>query len=353
MHLALIVSTYNNADSINRCLKSVIAFKKKLTKFDLKLILVDDGSTDNTPEILTKFCYQLPKAELKKYEKNQGVSRSRNYGISKSLDSDYILFLDGDDEIDLELSEYLNKNTLMNDLYAFDFSIIEKGRQIKYSHLNTRKIFNDKSLSEYFFDYLTVPNKNSMFVTCWAKLFKTKLLRDFKKLRFKKDMKVYEDAQFLFSFIRKSRKIEYINILSYKYNYNESDKSLSNQASFGSNWNVIQLFSFVSALRQLRLYLIEKKQNINLVNLKVLHCIGVYTCISSVRAWVRVKSFSDFYKMFFELKKIYKKPIIEKGLKTYNVDIAKGNKLISFFLKHKYFFIASILNFIQSYKRYK
>ena len=57
--------------------------------------------------------------------------------------------------------------------------------------------------------------------------------------------------------------------------------------------------------------------------------------------------------MFLELKKIYKKPIIEKGLTTYNVDIANGNKLISFFLKHKYFFIASILNFIQSYKRYK
>ena len=81
MHLALIVSTYNNADSINKCLKSVISFKKKLTKFDLKLIFVDDGSTDNTSEILTKFCYKLPKAELKKYDKNQGVSRSRIYGI--------------------------------------------------------------------------------------------------------------------------------------------------------------------------------------------------------------------------------------------------------------------------------
>ena len=109
MHLALIVSTYNNADSISKCLKSVISFKKKLTKFDIKIILVDDGSTDETPSILTKFCYKLPSAELKKFEKNQGVSRSRNYGISKSLNSDYILFLDGDDEIDINFSEYLNK----------------------------------------------------------------------------------------------------------------------------------------------------------------------------------------------------------------------------------------------------
>ena len=165
MHLALIVSSYNNADSINKCLKSVISFKKK----------------------------------LKKFEKNQGVSRSRNYGISKSLDSDYILFLDGDDEIDINFSEYLNKNRLINDLYAFDFSIIEKGKETKCSHLNTRKIFDDKSLSKYFFNYLTTPNKNSMFVTCWAKLFKTKILNDFKKLRFKEDMKIYEDAQFLFT----------------------------------------------------------------------------------------------------------------------------------------------------------
>ena len=351
MHLALIVSFYNNADSINKCLKSVISFKKKLTKFDIKIILVDDGSTDETPSILTKFCSKLPSIELKKFEKNQGVSRSRNYGISKSLDSDYILFLDGDDEIDINFSEYLNKNRLINDLYAFDFSIIEKGKETKCSHLNTRKIFDDKSLSKYFFNYLTTPNKNSMFVTCWAKLFKTKILNDFKKLRFKEDMKIYEDAQFLFSFIRKSKKIEYIDISSYKYN--KPDKVLLDQASFGGKWNVIQLFSFVSALRQLRLYLIEKKQNIDLVNSKILHCIGAYTCISSVRAWLRVKSLSDFLKTFLELKKIYKKPIIEKGLTTYNVKIANGNKLISFFLKHKYFFIASILNFIQSYKRYK
>ena len=61
---------------------------------------------------------------------------------------------------------------------------------------------------------------------------KEHLCSDFKKLRFKEDMKIYEDAQFLFNFIRKSEKIEYVNILSYKYN--KPDKVLLDQASFGS-----------------------------------------------------------------------------------------------------------------------
>ena len=87
MQLALIVSSYNNADSINRCLKSVISFKKKLTKFDIKIILVDDGSTDETPSILTKFCSTLPSIELKKFD----VGQSNPTYLMKTDKQNYVI----------------------------------------------------------------------------------------------------------------------------------------------------------------------------------------------------------------------------------------------------------------------
>ena len=49
MRIAVIVTTFNNVDSISRCLNSVKSFKNKLSKFEIKIILVDDASVDNTP----------------------------------------------------------------------------------------------------------------------------------------------------------------------------------------------------------------------------------------------------------------------------------------------------------------
>ena len=195
-----------------------------------------------------------------------------------------------------------------------------------------------------------MPNKKSMFISCWAKLYKTKILKNNPNLRFKEGMRVNEDIHFVFSFMRKCKKIEYLTIPIYKYNDNSS---IRKRASYGLSYDVSQLFSIISALRQLRFYLIERKQNIEHVNFGIFHCLGAYTCIYSNRAWVRVRSFSDFIIMFWQLRKIYKKTIIEKSLKIYNVDKAKGNKMLSFFLKRKYFFIASTISFLYSRKRYK
>ena len=51
MYIAIIVTSYNDADSILKCLNSIKLFKKRLQKFNTRIILVDDASTDNTVEI--------------------------------------------------------------------------------------------------------------------------------------------------------------------------------------------------------------------------------------------------------------------------------------------------------------
>jgi len=349
MSIAIIVTTFNNADSISKCLNSIKLFIKRIENIDTRIILIDDASIDNTPKILLEFSREISSTDLKRYKKNKGVSRSRNYGISESLDTDYILFVDGDDEININLADYLNKGKLVNDLYAFDFSIVGNKKEIQQSHLESGIVFNDKSISEYLFSYLIKPNKKSMFVSCWAKMYKTKILKNNVKLRFKEGMKINEDALFVFSFIRKCKIIEYVNVLAYKYNDNST---LIDRASFAVHSDVTQFFSIISALRQLRFYLIEKRQNIDYVNSKIYHCIAAYTCIYSNRAWVRVSSFSEFLNLFYELKKIYKKTIIKKSLGIYNVNEAKGDKVLSFFLKHQFFLMAAIISFIKSLKRY-
>lgn len=89
--ISIIIPTYNRAHLISRAIQSVI--NQTHTKWEL--IIVDDGSTDKTEEIITSF--KDPRIKYF-YTENTGATDSRNFGVSKSI-GPYIIFLDSDDEV--------------------------------------------------------------------------------------------------------------------------------------------------------------------------------------------------------------------------------------------------------------
>jgi glycosyltransferase involved in cell wall biosynthesis len=86
--VSVIIPTYNRANSIHQSIQSVL----NQTYKNIELIIVDDGSTDSTMNTLEKYGKQLKAV----YQKNQGPSYSRNYGVSLSS-GEFIAFLDSDD----------------------------------------------------------------------------------------------------------------------------------------------------------------------------------------------------------------------------------------------------------------
>lgn len=98
MNFSVVIPLYNKAPHIQRTIDSVLA----QTYQNFEIIVVNDGSTDNGPDIVSS--YSDPRIRLIDQE-NQGVSVARNNGI-KSSRSDFIAFLDADDEW---LPEYLGK----------------------------------------------------------------------------------------------------------------------------------------------------------------------------------------------------------------------------------------------------
>jgi len=93
VNVSVIIPTYNRAHLVGRAIQSVL----NQTYQDFELIIVDDGSTDNTEEVIRKFQEHDKKIKYIKHDKNKGSSAARNTGIKASR-GEYIAFQDSDDE---------------------------------------------------------------------------------------------------------------------------------------------------------------------------------------------------------------------------------------------------------------
>ncbi len=90
--VSVIIPTYNRAHVLERAINSVF----KQTFRDFELIIIDDGSDDDTPKLLEKICAQNQNCISYAIE-NSGVSKARNIGVEKSS-GEWVAFLDSDDE---------------------------------------------------------------------------------------------------------------------------------------------------------------------------------------------------------------------------------------------------------------
>ncbi len=112
---SIICATFNRAHIISRCIESVLS----QTVNEWEMIIIDDGSTDNTSEIVSEYLIDT-RIQYYKMDENRGVGVARNYGISKSNTS-WILLLDSDNAF---LSDALEK--MRNKINAFPDVFIHK-----------------------------------------------------------------------------------------------------------------------------------------------------------------------------------------------------------------------------------
>lgn len=123
--ISVIVPVYNTGKYVERCLDSLI---HQTIKEEIEIIVVNDGSTDHSGEIIKKYGKQV-----KYYAKeNEGIAKTRNFGIEKAT-SEYILFVDSDDYVDTTLIEklkpYMDKQM---DLIKFKLQKVdEKGNMLE------------------------------------------------------------------------------------------------------------------------------------------------------------------------------------------------------------------------------
>lgn len=184
--ISVIVPVYNVEKYLDKCIQSIINQSFK----DFELILIEDGSTDGSKEICNKWHQIDPRIKFY-HQKNSGVSKSRNKGLSISK-GEYIAFIDSDDWI---AEDYLQ--TLITYINKYNVDIITSGTYNYYNNTFIEKIqltetgcFDFKKANQY---YQMMTSQHMTSPTC--KLYKKELI-DIYNIQFNEKINFAEDREF-------------------------------------------------------------------------------------------------------------------------------------------------------------
>ena len=220
---SIIIPVYNVEKQLDKCLQSVIGQTYK----NIEIIIVNDGSTDNSAKIVEK--YRLLDNRIKVItQKNGGQSIARNNGL-ELVTKEYIMFIDSDDFIEKNtcerLAEYIEKDK--SDIFIFGL-YYDYGykKNIGSQNLEYRRYENPK-------EYMEAALKEGNFRTfACSKLFKSDLLGTgafihIEKIRFVNGL-IYEDALFNVQVFCKAKSVSVVPEFFYHYAQHQIGRSATN-----------------------------------------------------------------------------------------------------------------------------
>lgn len=203
--ISIIVPIYNKQEYLEVCITSIL----KQSYTDYELLLIDDGSTDNSASICDSYANKDPRVKVY-HLKQSGVSNARNFGISKAS-GEYICFVDGDDILTGDAINNLYRGIVSSnaDLAIGEIAYV-------YPHTTIRNRLENKVYSLDNKDNAAEFLVNILESSC-GKLFKKKIIED-NNIEFPISMKTGEDALFLCEYLANINTISVISDVVYLYN---------------------------------------------------------------------------------------------------------------------------------------
>lgn len=273
--LSIVIPIFNAEDYLVECLNSIVAQWHK----NVEIICINDGSTDNSLEILKSYIDNLDTEIAKKIividQLNMGVSNTRNIGLKK-YSGEYLGFIDPDDVI---LPNYFNR--LFEEIEKCKPDIIE----FKYKDSNN----NVFSVSDNTGDLWSTFKTGRWYL--WSRIYKRELIEGHYFI----PNIIFEDMAFLPQIYIKARNIQYIDDCLYLYRINPD--SLTRVVSKKSiDLNMFSLKSLFD--------LFESKSKDHDYYLYMAFNSRYLFAIYGVRFLGLRKGFSEFSKLHFELKRM-------------------------------------------------
>lgn len=236
MKISVIVPVYNAGKYFNNCINSIVSQTHK----DLEIIIVDDGSTDNTPQACDKWAEKDSRIKVI-HKENGGAASARNTGLDNATGK-YIGFVDADDYIDADMYEILLNDILENDADA--------------ARCGIDRVSDDGTVEDWgtgIYGIRIVDNKTLLAdigegvgilpVSPCNKLFKKECIDN---IRFDTRFKFAEDTLFNFMVAKNIKKMVYHDVNRYHYTFNED--SITNKGINENNFDEHRVMDVIFTL---------------------------------------------------------------------------------------------------------
>lgn len=228
--VTIIVPVYNAEENIRFCLDSIL----NQTAKNFKVLLINDGSTDNSLKIINDYANKYPDIFKVLTQKNKGVVATRHRGIYEA-DTEYIMFLDNDDFIDKDYVE-VHYNAIEKNKYDIVISGYRRATL-------TEAIFEIHAKNDEWTKYaINAP---------WARIYRRSLIIE-NNVKFL-DTVIGEDTFFNLKCYIYTKKIRCIDYIGYNWFYNKESVSNSRQKGLRKECNLLVLMNNVYELYQNRM----------------------------------------------------------------------------------------------------
>lgn len=218
MKFSVIVPVYNVEKYLTKCIESIV----NQTNQDFELLLVNDGTKDNSQKIIDEYVNKYPDKVYGFIKENGGLSDARNYGVERAK-GEYIVFVDSDDYIDLNLLEKLDKQIAKYEwLDVIGYNFVDVNEKYERTGVTTRP--NGENINgEEAFRRLILSKK--YFEPAWGFTYRKSFWND-NKFKYMKGI-YHEDFALTPLVLIKANRVSFIDFDGYYYVKN--DNSITRQ----------------------------------------------------------------------------------------------------------------------------
>lgn len=213
--ISIILPAYNCENTIESAINSILS----QTYENWELVIVNDGSTDMTTQVLSNYVENSKIIIIN--QENLGPSVARNVGIA-SISGEYVAFIDSDDYFDKNYLETMCRNMENNDLVICNYRCVGNNMNSRVTRIQN-KIYYKKHFSKMIFKLKSKKLLNAN----WNKLYKKEIITKY-NITFDKKYNNGEDIRFNYEYLKYINKVKIINDVLYNYFQNTKGLTASN-----------------------------------------------------------------------------------------------------------------------------
>lgn len=314
--ISIVVPMYNNVRYVELCIDSIVCQSYQ----NIELVIVDDGSTDGTSDIVDSYANNYDFVKVL-HKENGGVNSARKAGAELVV-GEYVLFVDGDDWIE---PDYISKIADVIDtcnpdvvLCGYTLDSDQSCDEYKYQDLDVGIYTDESEVFQYFINNKILNSSP----TLWAKCFKTEEYKEAQE-KISDEICMGEDGCVSYPIIAKAKKVIVINNSGYHYRVNPDSLTRTKKAIPISHalWRIKYL------MRELPISNHIKRQ------------LAGYTSHSLFNSLLTNMFEKSYREVVSEAKEIYIDNDIRFLLNTHRIIGSSKERLAHFAIKHHLLFL--------------